>query len=164
MTSTVEETVGRVAMLPEEVLSNQELLEGAALEAFEQAAAANFPPVLGQETYLARPDLRESSHARGTWVALPLHRHRRYKKYSRVLRVRITPEKARVIETFGGSTLGQFLEEQLGQAPGAELEADVHLYEAMPGTLLPELARMEESTPGLGSSDEVAWGRLHPLL
>ena len=163
VTSTVEETVSRVAMLPEEILSNQELLEGAALEAFEQAAAANFPPVLGQEAYLARPDLRESSHTRGTWVALPLHHHRRYKKYSRVLRVRVTPEKARVIESFGGSTLGEFLEEQLGQPPGAELEADVHLYEAMPGTLLPELARMEESTPGLGSSEEAAWGRLHPL-
>jgi hypothetical protein len=163
VTSTVEETVGRVAMLPEGILSNQELLEGAALEAFEQAAAANLPPVLGPETYLARPDLRESSHARGTWVALPLHHRRRYKKYSRVLRIRVTPEKARVIETFGGATLGEFLEEQLGQPPGAELEADVHLYEVMPGTLLPELTRMEESTPGLGSSEEAAWGRLHPL-
>lgn len=163
VTSTAEETVDRVTMLPDEILNNRELLEGAALEAFEQAAAANFPPVLGQETYLARPDLRESSHARGTWIALPLHHHRRYKKYSRVLRVRVTPEKARVIETFGGSTLGEFLEEQLGHPPGADLEAEVHLYEAMPGTLLPELARMEGSTPGLGSSEEAAWGRLHPL-
>jgi hypothetical protein len=57
--STVEETVRRVASLPEYVLDNQELLEGATLEAFEQAAAANLPPVLSTDIYLRRPDLRE---------------------------------------------------------------------------------------------------------
>jgi hypothetical protein len=34
---TVEETVNRVASLPDYVLDNQELPEGFALEAFEQA-------------------------------------------------------------------------------------------------------------------------------
>ena len=41
---TVEDTVRRVAALPEYILDNQELLEAFALEAFEQAAAANCLP------------------------------------------------------------------------------------------------------------------------
>lgn len=161
--SAVEDTVRRVAALPEYMLDDQELLEGAALEAFEQAAAANFPPVLGEDTYRVRPDLRESAQVRGTWVALPLCGVPRYKKFSRVVRARITPEKAGGVETFGGATLAEFLEEQLGLAPGSELEADVHLYESMPGTLLPEVARLETGTPGLGSAAEAAYGQLHPL-
>src|SRR5215472_5277750 len=72
--STIEETVRRVAALPDYVLDNQELLEGATLEAFEQAAAANLPPVLPQDTYRKRPELRE--HRRGFWYRCG----RRYKK------------------------------------------------------------------------------------
>ena len=41
--------------LPDYVLDNQELLEGFALEAFEQAAAANLPPVLSEAVYRERP-------------------------------------------------------------------------------------------------------------
>jgi hypothetical protein len=168
--STVEDTVRRVAALPEYMLDDQELLEGAALEAFESAAAANLPPVLSQDTYRARPELRESATFPGTWLLYPLgrrhhhrHHHHRYKKFSRVLRARITPEKAREVETFGGSTLAEFLEEQMGQSPGAEFEANVHIYESLPGTLLPDITRMEQETPGLGSSAEAAYGQLHPL-
>ena len=161
--STLEDTVRRVAGLPEYMLDDQELLEGAALEAFESAAAANLPPVLSQETYRARPELRESATFPGTWILRPIGGRHRYKKYSRVLRVHITPEKAHAAETFGGSTLAEFLEEQMGQAPGAEFEADVQLYESVPGTFLPDIARMERETPGLGSSSEAAYGQLHPL-
>ena len=50
---TVEETLNRVASLPDHILDNQELLEGFALEAFEQAAAANLPAVLSESTYQA---------------------------------------------------------------------------------------------------------------
>jgi hypothetical protein len=49
--ATVEETVRRVAALPDCVLDDQELLEGFALEAFEQAAASNLPQILPEETY-----------------------------------------------------------------------------------------------------------------
>src|SRR5262249_49286008 len=65
---TVEETVRRVSALPEYVLDNQELLEGFVLEAFEQAAAANLPPVLSDSVYRERPDLLESSNARACWI------------------------------------------------------------------------------------------------
>ena len=168
--STVEDTVRRVTALPDYMLEDQELLEGAALEAFEAAAAANLPPVLSQETYRARPELRESGTFPGMWIPYPiyrhgLHRHHHppYKKFSRVLRVRMTPEKAGAVETFGGSTLAEFLEEQMGLAPGAEFEGNVHLYEALPGAMLPDITRMEQETPGLGSATEAAYGQLHPL-
>jgi hypothetical protein len=54
---TVEETINRVASLPAHILDNQELLEGFALEAFEQAAAANLPAVFSEATYRQRPEL-----------------------------------------------------------------------------------------------------------
>src|SRR5215203_5523361 len=80
--ATVEETVQRVAAAPDYVLDNQELLEGFALEAFEQAAAANLPPVLSEETYRKRPDLREARRLRGVWVMMPRRRWKPYKKWS----------------------------------------------------------------------------------
>ena len=137
--STVEETVRRVAALPDYVLDNQELLEGAALEAFEQAAAANLPPVLSDDTYRKRPELRE--HRRGFW-----HRcGRRYKKrLGPKIMARISPYKVASLETFDGSTVGEALEEQYAIAPGEELEAEVHLYEAMPGMRLSDIVRGEE--------------------
>lgn len=63
VTATVEETVRRVAALPDYILDDQELLEGFALEAFEQAAAANLPPVLPEDTYRKRPDLAEANRS-----------------------------------------------------------------------------------------------------
>ncbi len=80
--ATVEETVGRVSALPDYVLDNQELLEGFALEAFEQAAAANLPPVLSEAVYRERPDLLEGG-VKTCWVMLPLRRRKRYKKCAR---------------------------------------------------------------------------------
>ncbi|NYT02999.1 MAG: hypothetical protein GKC10_09640 [Methanosarcinales archaeon] len=160
--ATIEDTVRRVSALPEYVLDNQELLEGFTLEAFEKAAAANLPPILPEEAYRKRPDLRESKTVRGMWIPLPLRgRRRRYKKYSRIMRTRVTPQKASVVQTFGGVPLAEFLEEQLGVAPGDDVEAQVHLFESMPETLLSEVAMAEESTPGLGSAE--AYTQLHPL-
>jgi hypothetical protein len=158
--ATVEETVRRVASLPDYVLDNQELLEAFTLQAFEQAATANLPPVLPEETYRQRPDLLEAQTLRGVWKLMPRGR-RRYKKYTRVIRARVSPHKAAAVESFEGLPLSAFLEEQLGVAPGEEVEAQMHLYEAIPGTLLSDLARLEDNTPGLGTAD--AYHLLHPL-
>jgi hypothetical protein len=154
--STVEETIQRVAALPDYVLDNQELLEGAALEAFEQAAANNLPPVLPEDTYRKRPDLREPR--RGFWYACG----RRYKKRlgPRIMS-RISPYKVASLETFNGSTVGEALEEQYDIAPGEELEAQVHLYEAMPGTRLSDIVRGEEVIAKGDSED--GHTVLHPL-
>jgi hypothetical protein len=154
--STVEETMQRVAALPDYVLDNQELLEGAALEAFEQAAANNLPPVLSQDTYRKRPELRE--HRSGFWYPCS----RRYKKrLGPKIRVRISPYKVASLKSFNGSTVGDALEEQYAIAPGEELEADVHLYEAMPGMRLSHIVRGEEViAKGNGEDGHTV---LHPL-
>jgi hypothetical protein len=159
--ATVEETVRRVASLPDYVLDDQELLEAYTLQAFEQAAAANLPPILSEETYQQRPDLQEARTVRGVWKVMPRGRRRRYKKYSQVLRARVSPHKAEAIESFEGVPLSEFLEEQLGLQPGEDVEAQVHLYEAIPGTMLTDVARSEESTPGLGT--RAGYQLFHPL-
>ncbi len=159
--ATVEETVRRVSALPDYVLDNQELLEGFALEAFEQAAASNLPPVLPEETYRKRPELAEARRLRGVWVVMPRGRRMRYKKFSRRIPVRIVPHSVSEVESFEGLPLSEFLEEQVGLAPGEEVEAFAHLYETIQGTQLSELARMEQHTPGLGAAD--SHEQLHPL-
>jgi len=152
----VEETVRRVAALPDYVLDNQELLEGAALEAFEQAAAANLPPVLPEDTYRKRPELRE--HRRGFWYRCG----RRYKKrLGPSLATRISPYKVASLETFDGGTVGEALEEQYALAPGEELEGEVHLYEALPGMRLADIVRGEQVIAKVDGED--GYGQLHPL-
>ncbi|MFZ5893594.1 MAG: hypothetical protein ACOY0T_21205 [Myxococcota bacterium] len=157
--ATVEETVRRVSALPEYVLDNQELLEGFALEAFEQAAAANLPPLLSESVYRERPDLLEARGAKTCWVMLPLRRRKRYKKCGRVFNVRVTPYIADEVESFEGP-LADYLYDQLGVEEGAEVEAEMHLYEALPGATLPEIAR-EEGEASNGAKPSAV--DLHPL-
>ena len=161
--ATVEETMQRVAALPDYILDDTELLEGFALEAFEQAATANLPPVLPNSVYQQRPDLQEAKNLKGTWLLLPLNGAKRYKKFCRPVKVKITPHNAMAVESFGEMTLGEFLEDQLGVSPGLDVEAEMHLYEAIPGTTLPEIAQLESQTPGLGSRDEQSVSQFHPL-
>jgi hypothetical protein len=160
--ATVEEAVRRVSALPDYVLDNQELLEGFALEAFEQAAAANLPPVLSEAVYRERPDLLEAQRIKTCWIMLPLRRRRRYKKCGRTFKVRITPYMADEIESFEGP-LSDYLQDQLGVEDGAEVEAEVHLYETLPGTTLPDIAREESEMPGMPAGGVSGAAHLHPL-
>ncbi|MEV7346288.1 hypothetical protein [Streptomyces sp. NPDC093544] len=156
--ATVVDTVRQVAALPAEVLDDPALLEAFALEAFEQAAAANLPPVLPDAVYRERPDLRPTGTVRGCWLP-----GRRYKKFSSTFATTLTPQQAEAVVTVGGATLADFLHEQLGVAPGDTVEADVHVYEAVPGTTLSELAATEAATvPGLAGGEQ-ATAQLHPL-
>jgi hypothetical protein len=154
--ATVEETVRRVSNLPDYVLDDQELLEGFALEAFEQAAAANLPPILSDAVYRQRPDLLES-RSRTAWVMLPLRSRKRYKKCGRTFKVRISPYMADEIESFEGP-LADYLQDQVGIEEGNEIEAEVQLYETLPGTALPDIARAESEGPSGMSA-----AQLHPL-
>lgn len=160
--ATVEETINRVASLPDHILDNQELLEGFALEAFEQAAAANLPAVLSEATYRQRPELLEAG-VNAAWLLMPLRGRKRYKRCTRVFKVKITPHMAEEVESFEGVPLSDYLQDQLGLPEGAEVEAEVHLYEALPGTTVADIARSESETPGLGASDEATFSQLHPL-
>jgi hypothetical protein len=155
--STLEETVQRVAALPDYVLDNQELLEGAALEAFEQAAAANLPPILPEGAYRQRPDLRE--HRRGFWCRCGRRRYKR--RVGAKIAARISPYGLSGLETFDGATVGEALEEQYAVAPGEEVDAQVHLYEALPGMRLSDIVRGEDVIPKVGG--EAASAVLHPL-
>ncbi len=159
---TVEETINRVASLPDHILDNQELLEGFALEAFEQAAAANLPAVLSEATYKQRPELLEAG-VNAAWLLMPLRGRKRYKRCSRAFKVRITPHMAEEVESFEGVPLADYLQDQLGLEEGAEIEAELYLYEALLGTTVADIARSESETPGLGASDEATVSQLHWL-
>lgn len=160
--ATVEETVARVASLPDEVLDNEELLQFFALDAFEHAAAANLPAVLSEATYRRRPDLLEAGVNAG-WVLLPLRGPKRYKRCTQVFNVKISPYMADEVESFEGATLAEHLQDQFGMEEGEEVDAQVHLYEALPGTSLIDIARAERETLGPGMSDEANAAQLHPL-
>jgi hypothetical protein len=159
--ATLEDTVRQIAALPEYILDNQELLEGYALEAFEQAATVNLPPVLPERVYEARPELRETTGIKSTWVMQPLQGAKRYKKCTRIYETTITPHMARVVKTFCDVPLAEFLQDRLGLSPGREIKARVHLYEAIPGTRLSQICKSERHVPGLGTI--AAWTHLHPL-
>jgi hypothetical protein len=159
--ATVEETLTRVASLPDHVLDNQELLEGFALEAFEQAAASNLPAVFSAATYKKRPELLEGG-VNAAWIMLPLRRPR-YKRCSRTYNVKITPHMAEAIETFEDAPLSEYFQDQLGIAEGEDVEAELHLFEVIPGGTAADIARNETETPGLGAADEVTLAQLQPL-
>ncbi|MFO0593627.1 MAG: hypothetical protein U0441_39160 [Polyangiaceae bacterium] len=151
--TTVEETVRRVAALPEHVLENPTLLEAHTLEAFEAAAAASFPPAL------VRPELREAAGVNATWVSPPGKRAY-YRKYSKVFDVEVTPQIASAVKTFEGKPLAAFLRDRLRVAGPSPVRAKVHLYQLLPGGRLSHVAQQDDA-PGLGKGD--AWRLLHPL-
>ena len=158
LAATVEETVQRVAALPDSVLENEALLQGSIVNAFERSAAANLPRLFPESVYRRRPDLTETDALRGAWIPFPLRGPKRCKKFSRVVRTRITPRMAMAIPIFGNVPLSFYLQEQLGLDPGEEVEAEVHLYESLPGTVLGEVARFEANGNG-GAGDS----EFHPL-
>lgn len=158
----VEDTLYEVANLPEYILDDEELLEGFVLEAFEKAATRNLPEVLSEETYIKRPNLRESKGFKGTWVHKLKGRKRAYKKLTRAKKAKLSYHKLRAIKSFAEVPLSEVLENQYGLATGEELEATVHLYEAIPGTTLHQISRYENNIPGLGLG-KYAYTQLHPL-
>lgn len=151
--STVEETVRRVAALPDHVLANETLLEASVLGAFEQAAAASIPPSL------VRPELRESE-AEAVWIPIPRSGRATFRKFSRVFDVRITTQMAARVRTFGGHTLAAFFRDRLRLAH-QPVHARVHLYETRLGGRLGDIAQ-HDRVRGLGAPGD-ATSRLHPL-
>lgn len=161
MASVVEDTVRGVAALPEHILADDTLLEGFVLEAFEQAAARNLPQILTEATYQDRPELREDLTLRGAWLPKPLRGRHRYRKYTRIPWVTVSPYQAAHIGTFCGLNLGDTLRSRLGYAPGAPVRARMHLYEAVPGTTLDSIMRGEGLEDPEGELSETPV--LHPL-
>lgn len=158
--STIEETVARVAALPESVLDNETLLESHVQEIFESAAAGNFPPDF------IKPELRETTDIAGTWMMMPVRERRKYyyKKFSKVFEnIRITPQMAQQIKTFGGIPLSEYFKNTLALPVDQTIVARVHLYQAIPGTWLSKISKYEKNVPGLGTPSRAAWCQIHPL-
>lgn len=155
--ATVEETIERIAALPETVFEDFELLEAYTLEAFEQAAASNFPPEM------IKPELREAA-TNGTWVLMPVNGKRKfYKKYTVIFEKTVTPQVAANIKTFDGQSLMTVLRDLFNLDPTKDIKAKIHLYEAIPGTWLSRISLFEKNVPGMGSAAAGAWSQIHPL-
>jgi hypothetical protein len=144
LVSTVEDTIREVAALPDESLDEPLRLQAEVEQAFTEAAARHLP------RHVLRPDIGayETDDEGGVWVAMPrATRPRfRYRKWSRVYRVPIGRARARAIVLPGEDTL----EDRLLDAGVAAwpVEAEVHLFEAMPGTHVGHLAAYEVDEPG----------------
>ena len=161
LAQTVEGTVQRLGEsverlgLAERDLENPALLEAMASQAFEQAAAANWP---GR---MMRPELRESSEPDDMWVLAPA-KGKKYYKRGPSRKITIDPKTAENITIFAGKTLADFLyvEKGLARKP---LQAILWMYEAIPGSTLSHIALFEKNVPGLGNASKAAWSQIHPL-
>ena len=159
LASTLEDTINQlVSTAPAEAWENETLLEAYALEAFEKAAAANFPDSD------IKPDLRETAEKSGAWVLMPVNgKHQRYKKYTRIIDINLTPQMAQWVKSFGGVSLATILRDRYGISSGTVANIRLHLYEAIRGTTLSHIAFHEKGLAGLGQAGRSAWTLLHPL-
>ena len=153
LAATIEDTVRRLAESEDYVFEDEDLLQLAVGDAFEQSVAANFP------AQFVRPELQNAPGLAGFFLPRYPRRVYAYKKYSRVPEVEVTAAIAQSLRTFGGVTLAAVLRASGRALP---MRARVHVYEATAGTSLPRLARLER-VPGLGSQRGAAFKGLHPL-
>lgn len=141
LVSTMEDTIRSVAALPEESLEVDGRLDAEIQEAFAEAAGRHLP------RDVLRSDLEalETEDESGVWILMPRAARPcyRYRKYTNVYRLPIGRTLARAIVSSEGETL----EDQLVDAGVSEWPqpAEVHLYEAIPGTQLGHLAAFEEA-------------------
>ncbi|MEU1547058.1 hypothetical protein [Nocardia sp. NPDC005745] len=156
--SAVEGTIRRVAEQGQEVFEDQRLLEAAVQEAFTEAAAESFPPDLIREEY---QEVTARAASRGTWVLRPATGRRRYKRYTRVLDVTVSRPTARLVTGFGAVPLAAILQARLGVT--APVTCKAYLYEAIVGTKLSTIARLERDVPGLGPTTSLGWKLFLPL-
>ncbi len=154
--NTIEETVQGLGEMDDNVLNDQEELASRVLEAFETAAANHFPAQYIKE------EARHSGQS-GVWVLMPRQGRRHfYKKYTQIFNATITPRIARKLKTFKGVPLFNFLRDKLGLDPTKPIQAKVHLYEAIDGTRLNQVCRLEK-VPGLGTTQTHGNVQFHPL-
>jgi hypothetical protein len=159
LASTLEDTIARVTQeAPATAWEDEEVLESYVRDAFGKAASAHFP-----DTEI-RSELHEATKVSGAWIPLPAeNRRKHYKKFSRVLDVSLTPQMATALKTFGGGSVQAVLRDQLGLTLQRPIAVRVHLYEAVPGASLPDIAMHEKNVRGLGTSRREAWSQIHPL-
>lgn len=154
--NTIQDTIQNLAVANEAALNDTDELTMNLLQAFEQAAASNFPPQYIKE------ELRPSRQ-RGTWVAMPRNLPVKfYKKFTHVYDVTIDPQMAATVTTFRSLPLANFLKDKYGLDPAKSIRAKVHLYEMNKSGRLSMLGKFE-NLPGLNSKQPKAWIQLLPL-
>lgn len=153
--NTIQETVQNLEVLNEHEFEDRETLAASLLEAFENAAANNFP------SDLIREEARLTSR-RGMWIMKPRDARHLYKKYSHVFDATITPAIAKRLSSMNGSPLSSFLRDKLGMAVNKNVKARVHLFEAIKGTRLSQVARHERAI-GSGNTQGRYSNLFHPL-
>lgn len=140
LASAVENTILQVAdELDEAALADPLQVSAAVQQAFAESAAAYLPD------RLLRADLpeRETAEEGGFWVMLPRSNRPRYRfrKYTRVFAVPIPRQVARSVRWSDGGTLESYLlDEGVSEWP---VQAEIDLYETMPGTLPGHFTRDE---------------------
>src|SRR5439155_11806551 len=132
--ATVEETVRQLENFPAYVFDDRPLFERYAVEAFEQAAAANLPDILNESVYLKYPWLRESNRRRLLWKlnrkSIRDHReHLKVKRLNEAIETELTPFIANEIRTFDGNSLATFLRDRMGITVNNTIPVRVHLFE-----------------------------------
>ncbi|MGC1240489.1 MAG: hypothetical protein WA874_02825 [Chryseosolibacter sp.] len=151
--NTIQETVQKLS-LDEMLAGEDDEITAEVLQAFEAAAPNNFPA-----KYIRRDVL--PSTANGIWVMKPRKGPKHYyKKYTNIFNVTIEPKTAKSITTFGGRPLSSFLKDNMALDITKPIQARVHLFESIPGTLLSQISKHDKA-PGLGVPG--GWVQLHPL-
>ncbi|MFC9434983.1 hypothetical protein [Nocardia sp. NPDC057030] len=140
LASAVEATVTRVLdELPEAAFTDPLQVSAAVQRAFAESAAAYLPD------RLLRADLpeRETAEEGGFWVMMPRSTGPRYRfrKYTKVFTMPIPRQVARAVRWNDGGTLETYLLDRgVDRWP---VQAEIDLYETLPGTLLGHLTRDE---------------------
>jgi len=149
LVATVEDTVREVTSLPAESLTEQLRLEAEVQQAFSEAVARHLP------RQVLRDDLPtlETAGEVGVWLLMPRATRPcfRYKKHSRVFPLTITRPLARAVIMSDGGTLERRLLDDGARA--WPVQAEVDLYEALPGTQLGHLAAFEADAPAEAAAD-----------
>ncbi|MBH0099352.1 hypothetical protein I6E68_09390 [Salinibacterium sp. NSLL150] len=137
LVAAAEAAVAHVATLDESVLDDDRLLEGEVQAAFAEAAAQHIPAAL------LRPEFVDPSAEGGVWVSMPRATAPvfRYKKFSRVIPLRVHKSLAQSVRFTNGETLeSRMLEAGVEEWPA---EGELELYEFLPGGEVGHLTEYE---------------------
>jgi len=154
--TTIEETIENLEDINETEINDTEALTMHLLEAFEQAAANNFPPQYIKE------ELRPTKQ-KATWINLPKGTPVKfYKKFTHVYDISIDPQIAASVKIYRGLPLANFLRDKYGLDPSKPIKAKAHIYEAKLNSRLSLISKFE-NLPGLNGKQPKAWVQLLPL-
>jgi hypothetical protein len=152
LVAAAEDTVRHVMSLPPESLTDELLLETEIQEAFTEAAARHLPAVV------LRPEVVEGGSAgeHAIWVMMPRATRPcyRYKKYSRIIPVRVTRPMARSVVLAAGETLeSRMLDAGVHSWP---VDGEMEIYELLPGGQLGHVVAFETGDRAAGETEDIS--------